>query len=762
MIEISTHLNDYRLQGVVAFLALGIEPARGLIYAGARPAFGEAPHGPLLASIALATPLGTIAGGVLELASTGEALILVTGNATWVRILNGHGALAWDCDVSDEEGSGELRLPSTQLYAGGYTRIVSGQLGRSRVTPVDLRFAHPPGGANLVLDGGFDGSQPVADARLTGTLPALTFFARAIPSASATLAATLPALACSATAEYRSRAARPVVGSLTSRWRHATGVTAGAQDGVASTVPHPVGAHAPWQAARAHVVGVAARRTATLRRAPVAATVRFGASVPVSPGTVRLPHDDAVRLRTAHAATYSDALRLDALVAHLLHQEGIRDRRRTITSRFERALPQTGRLFHEAIQTAAALHRGWRMHWQNAMRPPPGRRATAPGPDDDPPPFDPCYTPNPHLLFAARAATNSHLVFFCENHPAPGSGDGPVIVPIRRVYVVLNHVTLHRLPDGAPVPVLSLSLALDAASWTWGFEATLPASAEALVVPVDGTPVELVAHVNGTDVRVLAENLSRERRFGEASLHLSGRGRNAVLAAPYAPVLSFANAQPRTARQLMDDVLTVNGVPLGWDVDWGLTDWKVPAGVFAQQGTWIEAVAAIAEAAGGYLLPHPTDAVLRVRHRYPVAPWDWPALTPDLVLPVDAVSRESVRWLEKPAYNRVFVSGQSSGVLGQVTRTGTAGNLLAPMVVDALITEAAAARQRGIAVLADTGHQFEVGLRLPVLPETGIVEPGTFVEYQDGSIARIGLVRSTRVEAGWPDVWQTLGVECHA
>jgi hypothetical protein len=45
------------------------------------------------------------------------------------------------------------------------------------------------------------------------------------------------------------------------------------------------------------------------------------------------------------------------------------------------------------------------------------------------------------------------------------------------------------------------------------------------------------------------------------------------------------------------------------------------------------------------------------------------------------------------------------------------------MVVDALITEAAAARQRGIAVLADTGQQ---------------------------------------IEAGMPEVWQTLGVQAYA
>jgi hypothetical protein len=372
-----------------------------------------------------------------------------------------------------------------------------------------------------------------------------------------------------------------------------------------------------------------------------------------------------------------------------------------------------------------------------------------------------CYAPNAHLLFIEDAATDGDLLFVCE-HDIPN--DGSVLVPNRRVYFVINEVTLTRWPDGIPVPVLGLSLSLDADSWAWGFEATLPLIAEPLVVPAEGaSPVELIATVNGTAFHVLAENLSRERVFGDASIRISGRGRSAALAAPYAPVIAFANTEPRSAQQLMEDVLTFNGIPLGWTVDWALTDWLVPTGVFAKQGTWIEALTAIAAAAGGYLLPHPSEKMLRVRHRYPVVPWDWwDGVTPDFVLPVDTVARESLRWIDKPAYNRVFVAGQEAGVLGQVTRAGTAGDVLAPMVVDALVTQAAAARQRGIAVLSDTGRQIEVTLRLPVLPETGIIEPGAFVAYQDGGVARLGIVRSTRVEAGLPEVWQTLGVESHA
>lgn len=129
MIQISTELNEYRLNGVIAFLSGGAENARANIYDGARPALGGEPVGNLLASIVLMEPIGTVENGLLTITPTNEVMIGNTGQATWARIVNGNAALAWDCDVSDLNGTGELRLPSTTLYAGGYTRIVSGLLG---------------------------------------------------------------------------------------------------------------------------------------------------------------------------------------------------------------------------------------------------------------------------------------------------------------------------------------------------------------------------------------------------------------------------------------------------------------------------------------------------------------------------------------------------------------------------------------------------------------------------------------------------------
>lgn len=601
---------------------------------------------------------------------------------------------------------------------------------------------------------------PSVAADLVVGFPPARLVAVAVPTTIARLNVSFPPLAMGGTLAYASRTARPTVGSTDTAWQKALQHKSWAAAGMQRTRSWPVGTQTRYAAAQAErgwgVSGfVGALATANDCRSHHQSAVPAG-----SPGVTT--YQEAVRIPRQRSTRYQegDACRNSRMSRH---QDGIRTIRERNCSRYQAALRGAVAGLQAHGGKALTANQSWRTHVQIAMVPPPGIHSVGPTDPVVPPVDTRCYHPNAHLLFAMTPAADAHLLFLCDNRPDVPPGKTPVVVAVRKVYVVINNVSLHRLPDGAEIPTLSLSLSLDAASWAWGFDASLPGMAEALVAPGNAdTPVELVASINGTDFRLLAENISRERSFGATSIRVSGRGRNAVLAAPYAPVMSFSQTEARTARQLMDDVLTINGISLGWTIDWGLTDWNVPAGVFTRQGSWIEALNAIAEAAGGYLLPHPTDKRIRVRHRYPVVPWEWSTVIPDFVLPVDAVSRESIRWLEKPGYNRVFVSGQDVGVVGRVTRTGTAGEVLAPMVVDPLITEAQAARQRGIAVLSDTGKQIEVSLRLPVLAETGIIEPGAFVEYQEGSMTKLGLVRSTRVEVGLPEVWQTLGVEAHA
>ena len=339
---------------------------------------------------------------------------------------------------------------------------------------------------------------------------------------------------------------------------------------------------------------------------------------------------------------------------------------------------------------------------------------------------------------------------------------GTVIVPIRKVYIVLNAITLHRVDTGAELHAFGFSMSLDYQSWTWSWSASLHQdAADHLGRDVQGDPAELAVVVNGIAFRLRLGTKSRDRRFIPTRWSVSGTGKASILGAPYAPSMSFGNSAPRTAQQLMLDVLTINGVSLGWSVDWGLTDWLVPAGAWALQGSYIDAINDIAGAAGGYVQPHPTDAVLRILPRYPVAPWHWADVTPDFEIPADAAEIEGTEYIDKSAYNKVFVGGVGAGVFGPYKRAGTAGDVLAPQVTHALITHADAHRQRGLAEVSDTGRQEHITLKMQVLPETGIIMPGQFIRYL-GDSPVMGIVRSTSIDWSRPVLRQTIGIETHA
>ena len=564
-------------------------------------------------------------------------------------------------------------------------------------------------------------------------------------------AADLPGLEVAGALAWDANVARPLMGQATSRYQRARGIAAGARSRWQHSERVAAAVGTRWQLA----VGLAAQVTARWQqsqalRSAAAARYQHALGLLAQAGS---RYQYAAALRAFAIGRYQHAQPI-AVQARSSYQHML-PLRPAARGRYQIAQPiarsASGR-FRGAVPVGIGIRNRYQIAWwpQAGMHGP----LVPPGVD----PVDPCYDPAAlsRLIFEDAWANDGRLVFVCVGHGAQPP-TGTIIVPVRRVYIVINNTYLTRVSDGAPIPVHSMGLSLDAGSWTWGFDATLPAVAQALVEPTANGPVELAAFVNGTEFRVLAEEISSERVFLSKQIRVSGRGANARLDSPFAPQQIFANTAMRTTEQLMGDVLTINGVPFGYSVDYRLAPWVVPAGGFVHLGTYISALTAIANAGGGYLRPHPSLQKFDVLHRYPTAPWE--PVTPGIILPAAVTTRESITWVEKPDYNRVFVSGQDAGILGDVRRQGTAFDKAAPMVVDPLITDAAAARQKGLEVLGNTGRQYEVGLRLPVLAQTGVIQPGVYVQYVDGAITRTGIVRSTQVEVGEIDVYQTIGVE---
>lgn len=403
--------------------------------------------------------------------------------------------------------------------------------------------------------------------------------------------------------------------------------------------------------------------------------------------------------------------------------------------------------------------------WQDAWGPRPGRTAAVV------PPTPGRYIPPPgnavDLLFDTLLTRSTHLIFGRDGLPVPA----PILVPVLRYYIVINSASLSRVSNNLALPVTGLSLSIDADSSHWTWSASLPLHSLADLEPdVPGELVELEAVVNGLPWRLAVERIRESERFGSASLSIGGRGIAAELSDPTYPVVSHDNVtSAMTAQQLAEAALSINGVPLGWSLDWQAADWLVPAGAWVHSGTPLDSVVRIAAAAGAYVQAAPGSRALRVLPRYPVAPWEWSSATPALVLPASAVIERGTEHVNRAAYNVVYVSGQAGGVLARVKRAGSAGDRAAQMIVDGLITHADAARGRGLEVLGNTGAQQIVSLETGILPASGVIHVGTLMDWTRGAVARRGLVRSLSVTASVPTgtskdpvkVRQTIGVETH-
>lgn len=351
-----------------------------------------------------------------------------------------------------------------------------------------------------------------------------------------------------------------------------------------------------------------------------------------------------------------------------------------------------------------------------------------------------------------------------EPNEPPMNEHGTIVVPQRRSYIVLNNVTLIRASNSLALTARTVQISIDAGTWTWGWSATMPRRHLADLERNDpDEPVELEAQINGETWRLLVERIARNRSFGDDWLTVSGRGIAAQIADPYFPALPHDNTGGAAdAQQLAAAALTINATPIGWALDWQVADWLVPAGAWVHVGTPMDAVARIAQAAGGYVQADPYQQTLHVLPMYPAMPWEWAEATPDFELPAAATSRETTEYIELPHYNAVYVSGtEIGGVLGHVKRAGTAGDLHAEMVVDSLINHVDAARGRGRAILGNTGRQQRVTLETPILDAIGLYHIGSLIEWYEGERVRRGIVRGVTVTAQLPRVRQQVQVEVH-
>lgn len=127
-IRLATTARNAATDAVVDLLDAGSGPATIKLYTGAQPGSAQdAATGTLLATVTLADPaFGAASSGSATLTDAAAVTAAASGAAGWFRAADSDGNTVFDGSVSNTSGSGDLKLSTVDIVAGGSVDLTGG------------------------------------------------------------------------------------------------------------------------------------------------------------------------------------------------------------------------------------------------------------------------------------------------------------------------------------------------------------------------------------------------------------------------------------------------------------------------------------------------------------------------------------------------------------------------------------------------------------------------------------------------------------
>lgn len=385
------------------------------------------------------------------------------------------------------------------------------------------------------------------------------------------------------------------------------------------------------------------------------------------------------------------------------------------------------------------------------------------------------------------------------DHWNAGIRDQYLIVPpgtpgliYRKFFYMRNIVTLKRIPDNTPIDAFAISIGTDINSWTWTFNITLAEESYLDLLKPSVAGEDLVLQdcqitINNNVFICRVESWHESRTFGKKTWTVSGRSPSIELGSPYSLPFTYTNTSIKQGSELIDDLLSGTG----WSAEWGFdnntstysdvlnpaTGWSVPIKQFnLQEKTTMEGIKQVLNAIKAGILTVPdcdsTNQRLIILPRYRWTPWQWDSKTTDEDLIASYCHEIGSDYDHIPKYNFVVAAGDTQGVAVSATKTGTAGDKIAPMFTHPLITTQDAGHEAARNILSNQGMWLNRSMKLlsiddgvtPTGEVPGLLLPGKLISFTEGSTWK-GVITSTNIsvqaatDRSGLEVYQTVVIE---
>ncbi|WP_462171082.1 hypothetical protein [Pseudoalteromonas xiamenensis] len=302
----------------------------------------------------------------------------------------------------------------------------------------------------------------------------------------------------------------------------------------------------------------------------------------------------------------------------------------------------------------------------------------------------------------------------------------PIEPQIQRAYIMQPTLACKRLSDSLDILISSVSYSISRSQ----FAATGTIKFCSRIDMERAIGQELQLLINGYEFVVICEEPATNSSFANHSFSAAIRGRFALLSEPFARTTNYSNPTALTIAGVMAEVVKNTG----WTINNKMIDYPVPVGAFSYRNlTPAAALLKVAKSIGAILDIDTVTKVISVVPEWPVNPWATDSATCDVILNDSLILEHNTRQITSPTHTAVFVRGEQQGVACKITRSGTTGSDYASDVVDSLITDVQAARQRGTAELAKSGNKQETTIRTKLLDSLPPIRPGMLVgiRYKD-------------------------------
>jgi hypothetical protein len=194
-------------------------------------------------------------------------------------------------------------------------------------------------------------------------------------------------------------------------------------------------------------------------------------------------------------------------------------------------------------------------------------------------------------------------------------------------------------------------------------------------------------------------------------------------------------------------------LPNGWSINWNLPVWNVPPNTYSHSNkSPIQALSDLVKNCGGMLVPHRASQEFNVLPRYPVLPWDFSSVAPNITIPDSAILNLTEEPTSKYGTNGVHIHGEGdNGKQAHVRRTSTAGDRLAPTVSNSMMTDSTAIRSLGERVLASGQPQPSINSFGTWMTDSGgdipLFQIGYLVQIELNSVITKGIASSVKISS---------------